>query len=318
MTTTPSGMTTNIASSSRTPHDPAAVKRFLISGATGLIGSALDRALMQDGHTVIRLTRSPSDPRDKSWDPMAGELDPSALDGVDVVIHLAGESIGAGRWSAEQKQKIIESRVRATRLLRQAIDARTERPEAFVCASAIGYYGDRGDETLTESSPPGDGFLPEVCKAWESEARTDATRSVSVRTGLVLTPKGGALQRMLLPAKLGLGGPIGNGRQWWSWVTLGDVVRTYVHAALQTSIEGPVNATAPQAVRQKEFAKVLGRVLRRPSFVPLPRFAVSVAFGEMGQQLLFDSDRVIPERLLGDGFTFEHATLEPALRSILR
>jgi uncharacterized protein (TIGR01777 family) len=292
-------------------------KRILISGATGLIGSALDRSLVADGHTVVRLTRNPSDPRDKRWDPMNDELDASALDGVDAVIHLAGESIASGRWSDTQKRKLLDSRVRGTRLLRQVIEARSDRPSVFVSASAIGYYGTRGDETLVETSPPGEGFLPDLCVAWEREARTDATRCVSIRTGLVLTKQGGALQRMLLPAKLGLGGPIGSGRQWWSWVTLEDIVATYKHAALVSNADGPLNGTAPHPVRQKELAKTLGSILKRPSFVPLPRFAISAALGEMGEHLLFDSAKVIPERLASDGFTWMHPTLEDALRAVL-
>ncbi len=293
------------------------MKRILISGATGLIGSALDTSFVRDGHTVIRLTRSPTDPRDKTWDPAGGELDPAVLDGIDVVVHLAGESIASHRWSAEQKRRIIDSRVRSTRLLRKTIEQRSERPAAFVTSSAIGYYGDRGDETLTESSAPGAGFLPEVCVAWENEAKNDATRTATVRTGLVLTPKGGALQRMLMPAKLGLGGRAGSGRQWWSWITVDDVVGIYKHLALHSSIDGPVNATAPEPVRNKEFAKELGRVLHRPAFLPLPKFAIKAALGEMGESLLFDSDRVLPERIGPDGYEFKHRTLAPALRDLL-
>lgn len=291
--------------------------RVLISGATGLIGSALDAALTQDGHTVVRLTRSPNSPRDRRWDPMSDQLDRSALDGVDAVVHLAGESIGSHRWSDAQRERIIQSRVRSTRLLRTAIEERSDRPAVFVSASAMGYYGDRDDEVLTEDSPPGEGFLSQVCIAWETEARTDATRSVMVRTGLVLTRHGGALQRMLLPAKLGLSGPIGDGRQWWSWITLDDVVGIYRHLALASSLEGPVNAAAPNPVRQKDFATALGRLLRRPSFVPLPRFAVKIALGEMGETLLFDSDRLDATRIATDGYNFAQPTLDSGLRAAL-
>ncbi|MGH2760132.1 MAG: TIGR01777 family oxidoreductase, partial [Actinomycetota bacterium] len=268
-------------------------------------------------HTVVRLTRSPKQPRDRRWDPASGEIDATALDGVDAVVHLAGESIGSHRWSAEQKRRILDSRVRSTGLLRRAIEDRTDRPAVFVSASAIGYYGDRGDEELDESAPPGDGFLSQVCVAWENEARTDATRSVMVRTGLVMTPKGGAMQRMLLPAKLGLSGPIGNGRQWWSWITLSDLVGVYRHLALNSSLEGAVNAAAPNPVRQKEFARELGRVLHRPAFVPLPRLAIKAVLGEMGDALLFDSDRLSSDRIRDDGFAFRHPELAPALHHLL-
>lgn len=291
--------------------------RVLVSGATGLIGSALDKALAADGHAVVRLTRSPPGPREKRWHPDNGELDASALDGVDAVVHLAGESIGSHRWSAAQRRRIMDSRVRSTGLLRRAIEDRSDRPAVFVSASAIGYYGDRGDEELTESSPPGDGFLSQVCVAWESEARTGATRSVMVRTGLVMTPEGGALQRMLLPAKLGLGGPIGNGFQWWSWITLDDVVGIYRHLAIDSSLDGPVNAAAPNPVRQREFAHELGNVLGRPSFVPLPKLAIKAALGEMGETLLCDSDRVVSDRIRNDGYRFRHTDLADALRDIL-
>ena len=291
--------------------------RVLISGATGLIGTALGKSLTEDGHTVVRLTRSPRSPDDRGWDPVGGEMDRTALDRVDAVIHLAGESIGSHRWSEKQRRRIMDSRVLSTRLLRTAIEERSDRPKSFVSASAMGYYGDRGDEELTESSPPGRGFLSEVCIAWETEARTDATRCAMVRTGLVVTPKGGALQRMLLPARLGLAGPIGNGRQWWSWITLDDVVGIYRHLALDSALEGPVNAAAPKPVRQKEFARELGRVLHRPAFIPLPRLAIKAVLGEMGENLLFDSDRLRSERIAGDGYAFRHAQLSTALDHLL-
>jgi uncharacterized protein (TIGR01777 family) len=293
------------------------MKRILISGATGLVGAALSRSLAAAGHTVVRLTRRPTDPRDKGWDPMEDVIDPTALDGVDAVINLAGESIASHRWSAEQKHRIRSSRIRGTRLLREEIERRTEPVSAFVSASAIGYYGDRGDEELDETSEPGSGFLPELCVAWEAESRTDATRCVSVRTGLVLSRDGGALQRMLLPSKLGLGGPIGGGRQWWSWITLDDIVGIYGHAALSSTASGPVNGTAPEPVRQRDFAKTLGEVLHRPSFMPLPKAAVKLALGEMGEHLLFDSARLRPARLRSDGYRWTHAELASALRAVV-
>ena len=293
------------------------MKRILISGATGFIGTTLVRHLAAQGHTPIRLTRSPKEPTDIAWDPAKGELADSALDGVDVVYNLAGESIGARRWSDEQKRRIIDSRVNATTLLRGAIEARADKPEAFVSASAIGFYGDRGDEVLTETSHAGEGFLPEVCRQWEAAAATDATRSVSVRTGLVMDKRGGALQRMLTPARLGLAGPIGNGQSWWSWITLNDMVRIYAHVGLNSQMAGAVNASGPNPVRNKEFMKALGRALHRPAVLPLPRFAIKAALGEMGDHLLFDSDRVLPERLTGDGFAFEDAELDPALSRVL-
>lgn len=294
-----------------------ASERILISGATGLIGSALERSLTDRGQTVLRLTRSPSGVRDRGWDPMSGELADDVLDGVDVVIHLAGESIDPTKRSPDQRRKIIESRVRGTSAIRRAIERSARPPRAFVTASGAHYYGDRGDDLLTEDAAPGTGFLPEVCQAWEAEARTEATRSVQVRTAIVLTPTGGALQRLLFPFKLGLGGPIGNGRQWWSWIALDDLVAVYEHAALTSTHAGPVNAAHPAPVRQRDFAKVLGGVLRRPAFIPLPRPLVRLAFGEVGDHLLMDSIRTVPGALADEGFSFSHPDLEAALRSML-
>jgi uncharacterized protein (TIGR01777 family) len=292
--------------------------RVSITGATGLIGSALVPALVRDGHDVARVGRTSGVPL--RWDPGTGHVDPEAVAGRDALVHLAGESIASGRWSEARKARIHESRSRGTRVLAEAAARTDPRPAVLVCASAIGFYGDRGEEVLTEASPAGRGFLPEVCRAWEeacAPARDAGIRVAHLRFGMVLSPRGGALARMLLPFRLGAGGVVGSGRQWWSWVALDDVVGAIRHALLTPPVDGPINVAAPNPVTNAEFTRTLGRVLRRPTLVPVPAFAARLAFGEMADALLLASVRVLPRRLQETGFAFRHPLLEGALRHLL-
>jgi uncharacterized protein (TIGR01777 family) len=296
--------------------------RIVVTGATGLVGTALVAALVAAGHRVDRVSRRPprSGTTDIQWDPASGQLDPRALDGADAVVHLAGESVAAGRWTAGVKERIRGSRVEGTRLLSEALGRLARRPSVLVAASAVGYYGSRGEEPLTEDSPPGAGFLAEVARAWEAAAdpaRVAGIRVVHLRFGLVLAGEGGALPRMVLPFSLGAGGVIGDGRQYWSWIALADVVRVIELAIGVERLAGAVNAVAPAPVTNREFTRVLGRVLGRPTLVPLPAFAVRLLLGEMGQTLLLDSARVLPRRLERAGFRFRHSDLEGALRAVL-
>jgi uncharacterized protein (TIGR01777 family) len=292
--------------------------RIATTGASGLIGSALVPALESDGHEVVRLVRREAHgPDEASWDPETGSVDTAALAGVDVVVHLAGETIGQ-RWTNATKQRVLESRVEGTRVIAEAVAALDPAP-VLLCASAIGYYGNRGDEIVTESSPRGSGFLADVVEAWEQAARParDAgARVAHLRQGIVLSRDGGALQRLLTPFKLGVGGRVGSGRQWWSWVGLDDVVGAY-RFALETELEGPVNVTSPNPATNAEFVKAVGRALGRPAVLPLPSFAVSAAFGQMGREMLLEGQRVLPERLTQAGFTFAHPALDEALAAAL-
>lgn len=294
----------------------------LVSGSTGLIGSALVRALRARGDRVRRLRRgTTSDPDDFAWDIGAGTIDGAALDGVDAVVHLAGEGIGEKRWTDEQKRAIRESRTQGTALLSRAVTASASKPSVFVSASAIGYYGNRGDEALTEDSPPGDDFLARVCVEWEQAARPVAdagVRTVWVRTGIVLDAGGGALNRMVLPFKLGLGGRIGSGRQYMSWITLGDEVRAILHLLDDATVHGPVNLTAPNPATNREFTSTLGRVLHRPTLLPTPLLPLKALYGgELVEHLLLFSQRVQPAALSSHGFDFAHPQLESALRAVL-
>ena len=285
--------------------------RVAVTGATGLVGSAVVTALRGAGHRVDRVSRRPPAPgsTDVQWDPARGQLDPRALEGVDAVVHLAGESIAARRWTQAVKERVRRSRVESTRLLAETLGHLSRRPRVLVSASAVGYYGSRGEEPLTEDSPPGEGFLSDVARAWEAAAepaQAAGVRVVHPRLGVVLAGKGGALPRMALPFRLGAGGVIGDGRQYWSWIALEDVVRVIELAIALESLAGPVNAVTPAPVTNREFTRVLGRVLRRPTLVPLPAFAVRLLLGEMGQALLLDSARVLPRRLERASFRFRH------------
>ncbi len=300
----------------------SAAQRVIISGAGGLVGRALVAQLQSQGWRVDALVRRA--PRagttEWQWDPYADALDPAAFEEAAGVIHLSGENIAGGAWTAARKQAILESRVASTRLLVKTMLKTQRRPPAFVCASAIGYFGDRGDETLTEASRPGTGFLSEVCQAWEAECaplRDVGVRVVHVRIGIVLSPEGGALEKMLPPFRFGLGGVIGSGRQWMSWIARRDLVRVLIAALADGRLSGPVHAVAPQPVTNREFVQTLGRVLKRPAIVPLPAFAVRLIFGEMGQACLLAGQRVLPEKLLAQGFVFDLPNLEIALRAEL-
>lgn len=289
-----------------------------VTGSSGLIGSALVEAAREAGHEVSRLVRrDPVGPEEIGWDCDAGFVDLDRLAGVDVVVHLAGETI-AGRWTAARKRAILDSRVAGTTAIANAVAA-LDRTPALVCASAIGFYGDRADEILTEESPRGRGFLADVVAAWEQAAdpaRAAGARVVHVRTGIVLSRSGGALAKLLPPFRIGLGGRVGSGRQWWSWITLSDTVSAYLHAATN-ELEGPINATAPNPVTNAAFTKQLGIVLGRPSMLPLPTLAVRVGLGEMGRELLLEGQRVLPARLLDGGFMFAHENLAEGLAATL-
>ncbi|HXI02861.1 MAG TPA: TIGR01777 family oxidoreductase [Candidatus Saccharimonadales bacterium] len=293
--------------------------RILVSGATGLIGSSLVPYLENEGHHVTALVRSGDG--GVIWDPSTGVKDPAAVEGCDVVVHLAGESIAAGRWSPERKKRIRESRVTGTRSLVASLGSLAKPPHVLVCASAIGYYGDRGDEFLDEESSSGRGFLPEVCVAWEKAAAAAArigVRVVSLRFGVILSARGGALAKMLLPFRLGLGGRVGSGRQYMSWVPMDDVVRIVDHVLRRDEISGPVNCVAPGPVTNAKFTSALARALSRPAIFPLPAFAARLAFGEMADELLLSSARVVPRRLEESGYRFLHSDLPGALRDVLR
>lgn len=292
----------------------------LISGATGLIGTELTAALEAGVHRTTRLTRSPKGPGDVRWDPMAGEIDASRLGGHDAVVHLAGESIAEGRWNAAKKRRIMESREKGTRLLSETLAGLPEKPAVMVSVSGINYYGDSGDEVLTEESPPGADFLAEVCKVWEASAdpaREAGIRVVHPRMGIVLSPKGGALGRTLPIFKLGGGGRIGSGRQWWSWVALDDVVGAIVHALENDAVAGPLNVSTPNPLTNAQYTRVLGRVLNRPTVFPLPAPAARLVLGEVADALLLSSMRVEPAKLEETGYEFRYPELEGALRHLL-
>ena len=257
---------------------------------------------------------------DVFWDPAAGELDPDALEGVEAVVHLAGENIAAGRWNAVRKERIRESRVAGTKLLCSKLAEMPHPPKVRVCASAIGYYGDRGDESLPEDAPAGEGFLPDVCREWEaasSAAEHAGIRVVRLRIGVVLSSKGGALKKMLLPFKMGAGGKVGSGCQYMSWISIDDLTRVILHCIESDALSGAVNAVTPAPVTNQEFTKTLGRVLVRPTLFPLPPFAARLALGEMADALLLASAKVEPAVLKASGFEFEHSDLEEALRHLL-
>ena len=298
--------------------------KVAVTGATGLIGSALVPFLRGGGHEAAPLRRASANrygaDDDPSWDPVTGALSAGALDDVDAVVHLAGENIAGGRWTVDRKARIRDSRIDGTRRLAEALAALPQPPQTLVAASAIGFYGDRGDEELDESSEPGTGFLPAVCQAWEAAsapAREAGIRVVHLRTGIVLTPAGGALAQMLFPFRMGAGGVIGSGRQYMSWVALDDVLGGILHALCTDGLTGPVNMVAPNAATNAEFTKTLGRVLRRPTILPLPAFGARLAFGEMADALLLASSRVHPARLRDGGFVFGYPGLEDALRHVL-
>ena len=296
--------------------------KILVSGSHGLVGKALVRSLTGDGHEVIRLVRgehalgSP----EVGWQPQQGRIDVEHLEGIHAVVHLAGENIASGRWSAEKKKAIRESRVKGTALLSDALAQLSRPPSVFLSASAIGYYGDRGDESLTEKSAPGKDFLSSVCVEWEEATRPaveKGIRTVYTRFGIILDPNEGALGKMLPPFRMGVGGRVGDGKQWMSWIALDDVVNGLKFLIEDELVQGPVNFVAPEPVRNTEFTATLGRILKRPTFFPIPAFGARLAFGEMADALLLSSQKVEPSVLEDKGFLFTWPTLEPALRHLI-
>jgi uncharacterized protein len=290
--------------------------KILVSGSHGLVGKALIASLTSDGHEIVRLVRGkPSGATEIEWHPDQEKIDGAALEGLDAVVHLAGESIASGRWTDEKKRAIRDSRVKGTALLSEALARLSRPPSVFVSASAIGYYGNRGDEVLTETSAPGNDFLADVCVEWENAtipAIEKGIRTVHARFGIILDPKEGALAKMLTPFRMGIGGRIGDGKQWMSWIDIEDVVKG-LKFAIEGSVTGPVNFVAPNPVTNAEFTKSLGRVLSKPTLFPVPAFGVRLAFGEMGDALLLSSTRVKPGVLQH----FANPTLDSALRHLL-
>ncbi len=297
--------------------------RIVLSGASGLIGAALVSSLAAAGHEAVRLVRrSPSNAASEiEWNPATGMLDAAALRGADAVIHLSGESVASGRWTAARKASILESRIASTSLLARTIAGMEDPPKTWLCASAIGIYGDCGERVVDETGTPGKGFLADVCRKWEEAARPAAEagcRVVNLRFGVVLSEKGGALKAMVAPIRLGLGGAIGNGRQYMSWIALDDAVGAILHVLDDARIAGPVNLVSPNPATNAELTKALGRVLSRPTLFAVPAFAIRLALGEMADEMLLASTRVRPGRLIESGYRFAWPELEPMLRHALR
>ena len=294
--------------------------KIVISGASGLIGTQLVAKLSSSGHEVIRLVRRSPKAGEIQWNPKSGTLDAAALEGADAVIHLSGAGIGDKRWTAGYRREILDSRTDTTALLAKTIASLSRKPSVFLSGSAIGIYGARNDEQLTEVSTHGTGFLAEVCEQWEAAAKPAVeagVRTVYLRTGIVLSPKGGALKKLLPLFKLGVGGKFGNGKQWQSWISIDDEIGA-IEYLLTANVSGAVNLTAPNPVTNAEFTKVLASVLKRPAIVPVPTFAPKILLGgELADALLFTGQRVIPAALNASGYTFKHTTLESALRSLL-
>lgn len=295
--------------------------QIAVTGASGLVGSALVRSLESEGHSVRRLVRSVGNGPDSfPWDPQHGRIDPDAINGTDAVVHLAGANIAAGRWTEARRRLIRDSRVHGTRLIARAIADARVKPRVLVSASAIGYYGDRGEDLIDESATSGSGFLAKVCEEWELAARDASAAGVRVvwlRTGIVLSPKGGALGRLLPVFRAGLGGPISDGRMWMSWITIDDLVRAIGHLIADVRLEGPVNAVTAAPVMNREFSKALGKAVRRPAFFRIPAWVLRLALGQMADEAVLASARVHPRRLLESAFEFKHPEIGPALEEIL-
>jgi uncharacterized protein (TIGR01777 family) len=292
-----------------------APQRIAVTGASGLIGTALIGHLKSEGHTVQRLVRRPVVSADEiQWDPAAGTVDLSALDGVDAVIHLAGANVGDKRWSKKYKAEILNSRLLGTTTIANAVNV--VKPQVFISSSAIGWYGETGNRAVTEEDRPGDDFLAAVCKEWEAAADLATnTRTVKIRTGLVLDPTGGALGKMLPLFRFGLGGKLGNGKQWWSWITLHDQIRAICHL-LEKPVEGAVNLTAPNPATNQEFTSALARALHRPAVFPVPGIALKIALGGFSSEIL-GSKKVMPQKLMDSGFTFDYPHIAPALAKLV-
>lgn len=297
------------------------IVKVAITGSSGLIGSSLTGALRGAGHTPVPLVRHGNpEPGEVAWDPDAGTIDAAGLEGVDAVVNLAGAGIGDERWTDERKRLILESRTKSTDLLCRALAGLDRKPAVLLSASGIDYYPDAGDTVLTEDSPPGAGFLTEVCLQWEgatAPARDAGIRTCLLRTGIVQSADGGALKRSLLPFRLGIGGRFGSGDQWWSWISIDDHVRAMLHL-IDSDVDGPVNMTAPNPVTNQQYTKALGRELGRPTLLPIPKFGPQLLFGrELVEALLYTSHRVVPRVLEGSGFTFRHPTIESCLAAVL-
>jgi uncharacterized protein len=298
------------------------VMTIAISGTSGLVGTALIPLLTTQGHSVRRLVRSEPNRStgEIGWDPARGGMAPDDLEGLDAVIHLGGESIASGRWTKRKQKRIRDSRVESTRLVAETL-ARMERPpKVLLCASAVGYYGDRGNESLNEEATPGQSFLADVCQQWEQAAepaRKAGIRVANLRFGVVLSPIGGALTQMLPLFRLGLGGRLGSGRQYWSWIAIDDAIGAVGHALANEHLSGPINVTAPAPVTNRQFTAILAKVLRRPAVLPAPSTALRLALGPMADELLLASARALPDRLLDSGYAFRNADLESALRHLL-
>jgi uncharacterized protein len=295
--------------------------RIVVAGASGLVGRALVPLLQTQGHEVIRLVRGRGAAAGEAvWDPSRGELEAAALEGADAIVNLSGENLGGGRWNAARQERILRSRVDATRTLVAAIGKMSRRPAVFVSASAVGFYGDRGDEALTEGSGIGTGFLPEVCLAWETHAEGAAKRGVRtalMRFGIVLSPAGGALAKMLPAFQAGLGGRFGDGRAWMSWISVDDAVGAIQHALLKEECAGAINVVSPRPVTNAEFVPTLAKVLGRPAMIPVPVAGLRLLFGKMADEALLASTRALPEKLHASGYRFRHQDLETALRHVL-
>ncbi len=298
--------------------------KILITGASGLIGRALQRSFSEKGYEMLLAGRGePRNANEIKWSVDEGfrKEDLDRLEGLDAVVHLAGEGIAGLRWTEEKKKAIRDSRVIGTHNLVNTLASLSQKPNVFITGSALGFYGDRGDEVVTETSRPGDTFLAEVCKEWEMESRRaedSGIRTVLLRTGIVLSKDGGALSTMLTPFKFGVGGVVGSGKQWMSWVSLDDVVGIINYALENENLRGAVNVVSPNPVTNEEFTKTLGDVLYRPTFLPLPEFAVNLVFGEMGDALLIDSTRVEPKRLIDAGYEFKYPNLKQALENAVK
>ena len=295
--------------------------KIAISGSSGLIGKELESQLKANGHDILRLVRRKSDkPNDIFWDPTGAESSDEQLEGLDAIIHLAGEPIANGRWTKKLKKKILSSRVDGTKSLVEAISRLKSPPAAFLSASAIGFYGAQcGEEIIDETGSKGGGFLADVCEAWEEASRSkklEHTRLVNLRIGVVLDKDGGALGKMLLPFKMGVGGTLGSGSQWMSWISLKDVTRAIIYALESNDISGPINLVSPNPVKNKKFTKALGKALKRPTILPAPEFAMKMAFGEMGTETILSDQRIVPNQLLQHGFEFEHPKIDDAFQSI--
>lgn len=297
--------------------------KILMSGSSGLIGSHLQKALMEAGYFVVRLVRSKDQVTDDAifWDPDKGTIDIDDLSGFDAVVNLAGENL-AKRWTKKEKKEILESRINSTKTLVNALGLLSARPKTLINASAVGFYGDRGDVLCSEDTPNGDGFLAEVCSQWEeaaAPAKDMGIRTVLLRTGIVLSPEGGALAKMLTPFKIGLGGVLGSGKQYISWVAIDDIVSIILFILTRKNLTGPVNAVAPRAVTNTELTKTLGKVLNRPTILPVPAFALRMVLGrEMADEMLLSSTRVEPKKLMGEGYSFKYPHLEEALKHMLK